>query len=170
MVFDVVCDNHLAIFYPLPYFELDAINEVFDRDLLHLYHEYAYIKFHWVIVNDLSSKDFRDRHISAFDYQVISRNSRNMTERLLGDQDKSTEYKGPDYAIMLCDNRQHLSKTAELLFMGPLLSSNETWEFYNAEKFERPSTRELKDIKGIIIPSSYHSIKNKVPKDESFIK
>lgn len=28
MVFDVVAENHLAIFYPLPYFELEAINSV----------------------------------------------------------------------------------------------------------------------------------------------
>lgn len=28
MVFDVVCDTHLAIFYPLPFFELDVINMV----------------------------------------------------------------------------------------------------------------------------------------------
>ena len=28
MVFDVMCDSHLCIFYPLPYFELEAINSV----------------------------------------------------------------------------------------------------------------------------------------------
>lgn len=27
-MFDVVCQSHLAIFYPLPYFELEAINSV----------------------------------------------------------------------------------------------------------------------------------------------
>jgi len=28
-VFDVICDNHLAIFYPLPFFEVSVINNVF---------------------------------------------------------------------------------------------------------------------------------------------
>jgi len=30
-VFDVICDNHLAIFYPLPYFEVSVINNVFSN-------------------------------------------------------------------------------------------------------------------------------------------
>ena len=71
---------------------------------------------------------------------------------------------------MICDNRPHLQMTAEIMFMGQLIDSNETWEFYNAENFERPSKKELANLKGIIIPSSNHKIKNKVPKDESFIK
>lgn len=71
---------------------------------------------------------------------------------------------------MICDNRSYLNKTAEILFMGQLIASNESWEFYNAENFERPSKKELRDLKGIIIPSSHYKIKNKVPKDESFIK
>ena len=89
---------------------------------------------------------------------------------MLGDQDKSIQYKGPDYAIMICDNRSHLNQTAEILFMGQLIGNNERWEFYNAEHFQRPSKKELIDIKGIIIPSSNYKIKNKVQKDESFIK
>lgn len=71
---------------------------------------------------------------------------------------------------MVCDNRSHLQLTAELLFMGQLIDSNERWEFYNAEHFERPSKQELRDIKGIIIPSSNFKIKNKVPRDENVIK
>ena len=113
---------------------------------------------------------FREQHISSFDFQVLSKNSKKITATLLGDQDLSIQYKGPDYAIIICDNRPHLKKTAELLFMGQLVGSNERWEFYNAEKFERPSKRELKDLKGIIIPSSDYKIKNKVPKEDSFVK
>ena len=71
---------------------------------------------------------------------------------------------------MICDNRQHLEMTAELLFMGHMIDSDERWEFYKAEQFERPSKQELKYLKGIIIPSSNVSLKNKVPKDENLIK
>ena len=71
---------------------------------------------------------------------------------------------------MICDNRPHLHMTAEIMFMGQLIGSHETWEFYNAENFERPSTKELKNLKAIIVPGSNYKIKNKIPKDESFIK
>ena len=71
---------------------------------------------------------------------------------------------------MICDNRSHLELTAEILFMGQCINNNERWEFYKAENFERPSNKELKDLKGIIIPSSHYKIKNKIPKDENFIK
>ena len=54
--------------------------------------------------------------------------------------------------------------------MGHLIDSDERWEFYSAENFERPSTEELRYIKGIIIPSSNQFIKNKVPKDENIIE
>jgi hypothetical protein len=60
--------------------------------------------------------------------------------------------------------------TAELLFMGQMIDSDERWEFYKAEQFERPSKEELKTLKGIIIPSSNVTIKNKVPKDENLLK
>ena len=26
MIYDVICENHLVIFYPLPYFELEGVN------------------------------------------------------------------------------------------------------------------------------------------------
>jgi len=60
--------------------------------------------------------------------------------------------------------------TDELLWMGQLVDSDERWEFYQAENFERPSKEELKYMKGIIIPSSHHMIKNKVARDENIIK
>jgi len=55
---------------------------------------------------------------------------------------------------MVCDNRSHLELTDELLFMGQLVDSDEKWEFYKAENFERPSKEELRCLKAIIIPSS----------------
>ena len=38
--------------------------------------------------------------------------------------------------------------------MGQLVDSQERWEFYEAENFDRPSQDELKHLKGIILPSS----------------
>jgi hypothetical protein len=47
---------------------------------------------------------------------------------------------------------------------------DDDWRFYKAKQFERPSSFELKNMKGIIISYSSHKIKNKVAKDESLIK
>jgi hypothetical protein len=62
---------------------------------------------------------------------------------LIGDQNRPCGYRYPDYAIIVCDNRSHLEMTDELLFMGQLIDSDERWEFYQAENFERPSKEEL---------------------------
>jgi hypothetical protein len=83
-----------------------------------------------------------------------------MTVKLMGDIHKDLSFKYPDYAVITCDNRPHLDYTAELNFMGQLIDSDESWEFYRAEKFERPSKQELKYLKGIIISGSIHVIKN----------
>lgn len=58
----------------------------------------------------------------------------------------------------------------KLLFMGQMIDSDENWEFYSAYDFEKPSREEIKYLKGIIIPSSNMTIKNKVPKDETILK
>ena len=63
--------------------------------------------------------------------------------------------------------------------MGQFIDSDERWEFYSAEDFQRPSKHELKYMKGIIIGSSIsftsqkpkgHVIKNKEPKDANILK
>lgn len=89
---------------------------------------------------------------------------------MIGDQNNSTQYKYPDYAVFVCDDRPHMELCTELMFMGNLIDSDERWEFYKAQDFEKPSKQELKYLKGIILPNSEHSIKNKVPKDENVIK
>lgn len=55
---------------------------------------------------------------------------------------------------MVCDNQKHLELSNELLLMGQFIDSNENWEFYHAEDFQRPSKEELKYMKGLIIGSS----------------
>ena len=72
--------------------------------------------------------------------------------------------------MMMCDDLIHLRNNIELSLMGQLVDSNERWEFYNAINLERPSDAELVDIKAIMIGYSSHRIKNKVPKDLSFLK
>lgn len=122
------------------------------------------------MLRQIADPDFSDNFITSFDYEIICNSGPKLNAILIGDQRSSIEYRNPDYAVIVCDNRSHLELTDELLFMGHLVDSDERWEFYKAENFERPSKEELKTLKGIIIPSSHYAIKNKVPKDENIIK
>ena len=63
-------------------------------------------------------------------------------------------YRYPDYAVMVYDKEPCFDLSDELLFMGQLLDSDEHWQFYKAEKYERPSNDELKHLKAIIFPGS----------------
>lgn len=70
----------------------------------------------------------------------------------------SLEFQFADYAILLCDEREHVQLSYEVLFMGQLIDSNEKWRAYKAYDFEFPSSEELKHLKGVIIPGSKHGI------------
>jgi hypothetical protein len=122
------------------------------------------------MLKQIQDQYFAETFLTAFDYQVICNSAVKLNAILIGDQEMPTGFKPPDFAVITCDNRSHLELTEELLFMGHLIDPDERWEFYKAENFERPSKEELRHLKAIIIPSSHHSIKNKVPKDENIIK
>ena len=76
VVFDIVCESHLAVFYPLPFFELDVINMVFGDSFSK---QFCNISLHWVELTQLTNEEFMKKHISAFDNQIISRNSKKLT-------------------------------------------------------------------------------------------
>lgn len=50
VIFDVICEEHLAIFYPLPYFEMEAINNVLStaNESLANASKYEDLSFHWI--------------------------------------------------------------------------------------------------------------------------
>ena len=162
VVYDVICEEHLAIFYPLPFFELETINSVMGSasDILPNASKYLDLTFHWITLKQIADDDFASKFISAFDFQIIAKSAKVITTNLIGDQKKSLNYRNPDYAVITCDNRPHLQYSAELLFMGQLVDSDERWEFYSAINIEKPSKEELKYLKGIIISSSNQTVKN----------
>ena len=110
--------------------------------------------------------------MTAFDYQIICNSAHKLTEKLIGNQTRVIDSENPDYAIMTCDNRPSLEYSAQLLFMGQFIDSDEKWQFYRAESCERPSNVELKYLKGIIISNSDETIKNtkKKENDEKIFK
>ena len=120
VIFDVICEEHLAIFYPLPYFEMEAINNVLStaNETLANASKYEDLTFHWITIKQIADTDFGENFLTSFDYQIICKNAHKMTLNMIGDLYKSNEYKYPDFAVINCDNRSHLEYTSELNFMG----------------------------------------------------
>ena len=87
VIYDVICEEHLAIFYPLPYFELEAINNVLSTasETLPNAGKYEDLTFHWITMNQIADEAFGPKFLTAFDYQVIAQNARKMTVNLMGD-------------------------------------------------------------------------------------
>lgn len=134
MLFDVVCDNHLAIFYPLPYFELEAINSVLSTatDVVPNAQKYLDLTFHWIMLRQVADPDFSQNFITSFDYQIIANSASKLSAILIGDQNNQITYKYPDYAVFVCDDSPHMELSTELMFMGNMIDSDERWEFYKA--------------------------------------
>ena len=76
------------------------------------------------------------------------------------------DFENPDYAIITCDNTSYLENTAELLCMGQMIDSQEKWQFYRGTNCERPSNKELKYLKGIVISNCDETIKNPKKKEQ----
>ena len=137
VIFDVICENHLAIFYPLPYFELEAINSVLSTavEMIPNAQKYQDLTLHWVMLKHIQDPDFSQNFITSFDFQIICNAAPKLNGILIGDQTQPINYRNPDFAVMICDSKSHLELTDELMFMGQLIDSEENWEFYHAEQF-----------------------------------
>ena len=60
VVLDVMCENHLVIFYPLPYFPLETINETLklSSETIQTATKYSELQFHWVSLYQISDLQF----------------------------------------------------------------------------------------------------------------
>ena len=102
VVFDVICESHLAIFYPLPYFELEIINSVMSNaiDTIPNASKYQDVTFNWITIKQISDPDFNKNFLTAFDYQIICRSADKLTGNLIGDQSRKIGHKYADFAVI----------------------------------------------------------------------
>jgi len=86
VIFDVICEEHLAIFYPLPYFELEAINSVLPiaGEFIPNAVYYQDVSFHWITIKQIADENFGKEFMTAFDYQIICNSAHKLTANLLG--------------------------------------------------------------------------------------
>lgn len=77
VIFDVMCDHHLCIFYPLPYFQLEAINNVLStaNDTIPNSSKYLDVTFHWITLDQIADDDFAVNFLTAFDFQILANNA-----------------------------------------------------------------------------------------------
>lgn len=87
VVFEVICENHLAIFFPLPYFELEAINSVLGsvQDVIPNYNKYQELTLHWIMLRQVADPYFSNSYITAFDHEIISKVAPKLNAILIGD-------------------------------------------------------------------------------------
>ena len=87
VVLDVMCENHLVIFYPLPYFPLETINYTLklSSESMQTSTKYSELQFHWVSLFQIADLEFQKAHISSFELQIVAKNSEKLCENLLGD-------------------------------------------------------------------------------------
>jgi hypothetical protein len=61
----------------------------------------------------------------------------------------------PDYAVVICDDREHLrGGLVEAQLHGNFMSNGAKWKFFRANELDLPTMTEIKNLKGLIIWSS----------------
>ncbi|CDW71898.1 UNKNOWN [Stylonychia lemnae] len=158
-VIEIIGESHVAFFYPLAYFKPDMMNKVFAES-----EKFSDLSLQWIPLKLVADPDFNQKYITAFDLQVIAQCSEKLILNLI-DEHQEEEFHYPEYATLICDERDHVKFTVEGL-IGLLLSegSKERWAHYKAYDLEFPSENELKHLKAIIFPGSkYSAYDNSIP-------
>jgi hypothetical protein len=63
---ELFCENHLAIFIPLPFFKVEPINIVLTEELDGT--RLQDISFHWVPISSLLRPKFAQQYLSSFNF------------------------------------------------------------------------------------------------------
>ena len=61
---EVIAENHLTIFYPLPYFQVSCINKTFVSGFEGT--KYQDLSFHWIPIDQIVNPDFFNTYLSGF--------------------------------------------------------------------------------------------------------
>ena len=187
-----VVDNVLAIFYPLPFFK--------DRDSLNSLIQQAdgmqNFEFNWVsiesfddqstksLVSDLNRKFLNENRNALKDIQVrhqeyleeVAAFDKNRDKNIEEGLHEPIEFKPqlPDYGILWTDSNDVWKFHYPALFIPHLIDSGEVWRTYLWYADDYPTEKELKHLKGFIIPGNIDSPLNDnldyLPKFIEFVK
>ena len=132
VVMETIGDSHIAIFYPLPFFNLDVINKAYTES-----EKFKDLSLHWVPLGQIVRPEFHSKYLTAFDFQIICYAAPRVIEKLQKEQ--SDEFKYPEYAVILGDDRDYWKTINEVIYYGHFMSGKEKWCFYKAFDLEFPS-------------------------------
>lgn len=68
-----------------------------------------------------------------------------------------------DYAVLNCDDREHVKYVNEALFHGNFYLPQHRWAYYDAFNASFPSREDLKGMKGIVFPGARFSAYEDLP-------
>ena len=61
---EVIAENHLTIFFPMPFFRLEPINMTFQENFEGT--KYQDLSLHWIPLSQILNADFMSTFISGF--------------------------------------------------------------------------------------------------------
>ena len=61
---EVIGENHLTIFYPLPFFRINCINQLFATSFEGT--KYQDVSFHWIPIKTVVRNEFYNHYLSGF--------------------------------------------------------------------------------------------------------
>ena len=61
---EVIADNHLTIFYPMPFFRVEPINMTFQDNFEGT--KYQDLSLHWIPLSQILNQDFMSTYISGY--------------------------------------------------------------------------------------------------------
>lgn len=61
---EVIAENHLTVFYPMPFFRVEPVNMIFQDNFEGT--KYQDLSFHWIPLSQILNADFMSTYISGF--------------------------------------------------------------------------------------------------------
>ena len=61
---EVIAENHLTIFYPMPFFRVEPVNLTLQENFENT--KYQDLSLHWIPLGQLLDKDFASTYISGY--------------------------------------------------------------------------------------------------------
>lgn len=122
---------------------------------------YYDLSLHWIPLTQVAQPEFSQKHLTSFDFQVISLTAPKIIERVFNSQKAigmgvSTELDQhqADYGVVICDDREYFKSLVEGLLYGNFMRNGNRWRFYKAYELDLPTMAEIQNFKALIVWSS----------------
>lgn len=78
MVVEVLAEmQHIAFYYPLPYWRLDSVNKVYAES-----DQYRDLSLHWIPLTQVVQPEFHSKFLTAFDFEILCLGAQKVIEKI----------------------------------------------------------------------------------------